>query len=322
MGSKKKNSNRFKQINLVSDQQNIARTVDPLLINSWGLTTVHNSLWVADNGTGVLSHYDFHGNKLTPQQVNVPAPPSPPSPPSLGAPTGLVRNKTKGFNGALLITVTEDGTVNAYNPSVNSDNAPIVVDNSSSGTVYKGVTIVKKKLYATDFHNNKIDVFDSDFNTLTGFSFSDPNLPAGYAPFNIVYIFDKLYVTYAKQDDAKHDDVPGLGNGFVNVFTTKGILIRRLISTGALNSPWAVIAYSFDDCKKERLLVGNFGDGIINVFDFNGNFLYALTGIDGKFISIDGLWGLVPKNNNIFFASGPDHENHGLLGKLKEICKQ
>jgi uncharacterized protein (TIGR03118 family) len=212
----------------------------------------------------------------------------------------------------------------------------IRVFGSPDGAVYKGLALgasgTGALLYATDFHNAKVDVFDGSFHpvTLSAGAFRDPALPRGYAPFGIQAINGDIYVSYAKQDAAREDDVPGPGFGFVSVFDPVGHFLRRLITRGELNAPWgmALAPASFGRFGN-RLLVGNFGDGAINAYDLDtGHFDGPLRGEHGKPIRIDGLWGIAFGNglqhqptNTLFFASGPQDEKHGLYGRLDVISK-
>jgi uncharacterized protein (TIGR03118 family) len=186
------------------------------------------------------------------------------------------------------------------------------------GTSEHGAT-----LYAANFSHGTVDMFDKHFNQIG--SFTDPSLPDGYAPFNVQVLDGTLFVTFAKQDDMKHDDVAGVGNGFVDAFDLNGNMLGRVGSGGMLDSPWglAIAPSSFGSIAGD-LLVGNFGDGHINVFDQNtDNFLGQLEGAQGKPITIDGLWSLTPGNggsagnpNTIYFTAGPNSEQDGLFGSL------
>jgi hypothetical protein len=203
-------------------------------------------------------------------------------------------------------------------------------DNSAAGTVYKGLAQgsvgTNNFLYATDFHNNKIDVFDKNFSptTVSG-SFSDPSLPAGYAPFGIANIGGKLFVSYALQDGDAHDDMAGAGHGFIDVFSTDGMLLSRFATRGNLNSPWGMVQAPADFGRfSGDILVGNFGDGRINAFDpQTGKLLGQVEDSTGKPLANDGLWGLAYGNglqagptNELFFSSGPNGEQDGLFGGL------
>jgi uncharacterized protein (TIGR03118 family) len=213
---------------------------------------------------------------------------------------------------------------------VDATHAILAVDNSASEAIYKGLALAANGqghfLYAADFHHNRIDVFDSNFHpvTLSG-HFSDPRIPPRFAPFGIQNILGNLYVTYAKQDEEGEDDVTGPGLGFVDVFDANGHLLRRLISRGPLNAPWGVALAPADFGRfRNRLLIGNFGDGRINAFDLRtGEFRGTLRKASGKPIEIEGLWGLAFGNGllnqptkTLFFAAGPDDEEHGLYGRI------
>jgi uncharacterized protein (TIGR03118 family) len=329
---------------LVSDIVGFADYSDPNLKNPWGISSGPTSpFWISDNHAGVVTLYNGNGQPfpvVSPLVVTVP-PPSGGTPPS--APTGQVFNGNLAsfkINGtaASFIFATEDGTISGWN-SGSGTNAIRTVDNSASGAVYKGLAIgnngTSDFLYAANFHAGTIDVFDSLFapTTLAG-NFTDPNLPSGFAPFNIQNLGGKLYVTYAKQDATEHDDVPGPGNGFVNVFDLNGNLFNRLISNGALNSPWglALAPTNFGDFSN-TLLVGNFGDGLINAFDpGTGAFLGQIQDAWRTPIVIKGLWGLKFGNggnggdsHTLYFTAGipgPSPgavEDHGLFGSIKPV---
>jgi uncharacterized protein (TIGR03118 family) len=330
-----------RQTNLVSDEAGNAAMVDPNLVNPWGLAANPTGpLWINDNGQGVSTLYDSSGDPFPvgqPLVVTVPPPAGSPAG-AAGAPTGMVFNNTQDFvvtegmrsAASVFIFSTEDGTVSGWNPNVDGEAAILAVDNSASGAVYKGLALGSNAggsvLFATDFHNGRIDAFDGTFApaTLSG-SFADPHIPAGFAPFGIATIQGNLCVTYAKQDADQEDDVAGPGNGFINVFDTNGSLIRRFASQGVLNSPWAVVlAPPGFGPFGNTILVGNFGDGEISAFDAaNGAFLGQLT--DGANpLKIDGLWGLIFGNgataggvDTLYFTAGPDEEQHGLFGMLQ-----
>jgi uncharacterized protein (TIGR03437 family) len=207
-----------------------------------------------------------------------------------------------------------------------------MVDNSASGAVYKGLAIGTNAgatyLYATNFHAGTIEVYDTNFKPVTQASgaFTDPMIPSGFAPFNIQTVNGNLYVTYALQDAAKHNDVPGAGNGYVDVYNTAGTLMQHLIAGGPLNSPWgvALAPAGFGDYAND-LLVGNFGDGWINVFNpTTGAFLASLADVKGNTIAISGLWALQVGNggsggdkNAVYFTAGAGGEAHGLFGSLQ-----
>lgn len=337
----------YRQTNLVSDIPGLALHTDPNLRNSWGTSTGPGlPIWVSDNHTGAATLYDGQGN---PQPgpgshqlvVTIPAPPSA-GPAAVGAPDGTVFNPTPdGFavseSGvsapARFLFATEDGTIAGWNHAVDPTRAVIAVDRSTvtdqagdHGAVYKGLALVStqagKFLYATNFRFGTIEVFDSNFRQVN--SFTDPTVPAGFAPFGIHNIGGNLYVTFAKQDAAKHDDDAGPGNGFVDVFAPNGDLLQRLASQGRLNSPWGVtLAPSTFGAFGGDILVGNFGDGRINAFNpTTGQFLGQLRNHGGP-ITISGLWGLrFPAGslnvtpNALYFTAGLNDEADGLLGDI------
>jgi uncharacterized protein (TIGR03118 family) len=330
-----KQPNAYTQRNLVADRPGFAENVDPNLVNAWGIAfNPFGLVWVNDNGTGVSTLYTGDGVR-NPLVVTVP---TAPGSTGTGRPTGIVFNGANAFIASrddvsgvgFFIFATEDGTISAWAPAVDPTHALLAVDNSRSGANYKGLALATNGtgffLYATDFHNGKIDVFDSTFKpaTLSG-SFSDPTIPAGFAPFGIQNILGNLYVTYAKQDAEREDDVTGKGLGYVNIFDANGRLVRRLISRGKLNAPWglALAPASFGKFGN-KLLVANFGDGFINVFDpQTGHCSGRLEHPDGTPVKIDGLWGLSFGNglanqptDTLFFTAGPEDEAHGLYGRL------
>src|SRR6266480_4369017 len=296
----------YKQTNLVSDLPNVAMFQDPNLVNSWGL--VHGPTtpwWVADNGTGLSTLYTGQGAKV-PLTVTIPPPNGSPAG-TTAAPTGVIFNGNGGFNvkengtffSSLFIFDTEDGTISGWNLNFSDrTHAILAVDRSNvgKGAVYKGLAIGSNSsgtfIFATNFRFGTIEMFDSNFKLVR--SFTDHRLPQSYAPFGIQNIGGNLYVTFAKRDATKHDDVAGPGHGFVDVFDTKGNLISRLISRGSLNSPWGLALAPADFGQfSNDLLVGNFGDGHIDVFDPNtGAALGSLQNSGGVPIQIDGLWSL------------------------------
>jgi uncharacterized protein (TIGR03118 family) len=315
-------NNIYVQRNLVSDVAGQAEVQDPNLINPWGMSqTATSPFWTSNHDKGNSTLYNGTGIASATTIVPVPAAGGASTP---GTPTGQVTGNGASWrlpNNAVasFIFATEDGTISAWNGALGgTGTAVIVVDNSKSGAVYTGLasdpSTTAPHLYAANFNSGKIDVFDGTFApvTLSG-SFTDPNLPAGFAPFNIWNIGGKLYVTYAKQDAAKKKDVAGAGNGVVDVYDLSGNFLQRISSGGVLNSPWGVnIAPANWGAFGGALLVGNFGDGKINAFDLKtGNTLGTLQDQSGKPIVIQGLWAILFGNgrsadqNTLYFAAGP-----------------
>ncbi|MFL4995040.1 MAG: TIGR03118 family protein [Microvirga sp.] len=335
--------NSYFQTNLVSDGFVPAAHMDENLINPWGVANSPTGpFWVSDNGTGVTTVYDGNGNPISPgghSSITVAAPPGQTDP---SAPTGQVFNDTHtGFeissNGqtapSVFIFATEDGTISGWNPTVDSGSTVLAVDNSTSGDIYKGLAIGETGgqtyLYATDFHNGTVDVFNSQFHQVG--SFTDPNLPDHYAPFNVQALHGHLFVTFALQDENKEDDVAGPGHGYVDEFDFSGHLLHRVASQGPLDSPWGLaIAPSGFGQFSHDLLVGNFGDGRINAYDpHNFHFLGTLDDPSGNQVVIGDLWALVPGNagqnsdpHSIYFTAGVEDEAHGLFGTLTAAPEQ
>lgn len=313
--------NSYNQHNLVSDIPGLADHTDPQLVNPWGIASTDTSpFWVSDNGTGVSTLYNSSGTK---QGLVVTIPPP-------ATPTGVVFNSTIAFNGDRFIFATEGGTIDGWRGALGTSAETLFIGVDS---VYKGIAIATQVggtyLYATDFLQGNIAIFPSTGAPNLPGNFTDPNLPSGFAPFNIQNINGSLLVTYALQDASKHDDVPGSGNGFVDRFDLNGNFLQRLVSNGPLNSPWGLaIAPAEFGVFSNDLLVGNFGDGRINAFDpLTGAFLGTLLDTSGNPLEIPGLWGLRVGNggnggdlNSVYFAAGipgPDLvEDHGLFGSL------
>jgi uncharacterized protein (TIGR03118 family) len=320
----------FIQTNLVSDIPGEANLTDPGLVNPWGIAASPTSpFWISDNGTGLSTLYNGAGTKI-PLTVTVPAVPGSGS---TSAPTGVVFNGTTDFSlstgsSSHFIFDTEDGTIAAWGGGTT---AALMVNNSGSGAVYKGLAIGNNGtgnfLYATNFNSGKVEIYNGSFG-LKG-TFTDPTVPTGYAPFDVQELNGDLFVTFALQDSAKHDDVAGAGHGFVDEFDLNGNLVTRLVSGGQLDSPWglAIAPTGFGNLGGD-LLVGNFGDGTINAFDpTNGNFIETLDGANGSPLVIDGLWGLRFGNggsggalDTLYFTAGIPGtgmvEDHGLFGSL------
>jgi uncharacterized protein (TIGR03118 family) len=311
---------------LVSDQPGVAPNTDPNLVNAWGLASGPTSpWWVSDNETDVSTLYRGLDGMPQPLVVSVE-----------GAPTGVVFNETAGFvlptgGVARFIFDTEDGTVRAWNPAQGTDSVP-VADRSDAEASYKGLAIADTaagpRLYAADFHNARVDVFDGTFGLVPDSGFVDPSLPSGYAPFGIQTIDDRVFVAYAKQDADAGDEVAGQGKGFVDAYDTAGNLLARVAQHGQLNAPWG-LALAPDTFGRFAgdLLVGNFGDGQINAYAEHGNGHFTHRGElrdeSGKSLTIDGLWALEfgQGGNNgpagtLFFTAGPDDETHGLFGQI------
>src|SRR5450432_830159 len=326
----------YQQTNLVSDLPGMAPVTDPNLVNPWGLVASATSpWWISDNNSGKSTLYSGQG-QIIPLVVTIPGPTGSAAG-TVGTPTGIVFNSTTGFvvsekgvsAPASFIFATEDGTIAGWSGAVDRANAILTVDYSDggAGAVYKGLAIGSTTagtfIYATNFRSGVVQVFNSNFKLVD--SFTDRHIPKGYAPFGIQNIGGNLYVTFAQQDAARHDDVKGRGHGFVDVFNTSGKLLHRLISRGRLNSPWGLaLAPANFGAFSNALLVGNFGDGFIDAYNpTKGGFLGRLSTSSKAPLVIDGLWGLAFGNgagsggtNDLFFTAGIQDESHGLFGKI------
>ena len=336
--------------NLVSDGSVAADNPngpDTNLVNPWGIAfNPWGPVWVADNGAGVSTLYDGAGH-IVPLVVAIPAPAGSDE----AAPTGIVfngaalipppagipptsfvvtDNATSKSGPSLFLFATEQGTIAGWAPSVDFTHAFTAVNNFASGAIYKGLALSAggngNLLYATDFHNRRIDVFDNTFKpaTISG-RFDDPNIPANFAPFGIQAINGDIYVTYAQQDADKVDDVHGRGLGYVDAFDTNGNLLQRVAIRGFLNAPWGMtVAPAGFGAFAGRLLVGNFGDGRVNAFDLaTGRWVGMLIGSDRRPLQVEGLWGLAFGNgflgqqiDSLYFTAGPDDEAHGVYGVI------
>ena len=351
---------RYQRTILTSDIPGAAPNTDPVLSNAWGIafnpSGSGSPFWIADNATGCATLYDGTGvpqptTTPKPLQVGIPLPggsipstackPAAPNTTTPAAPTGLVFNSTPAFlagsTQAAFIFDTEDGTISAWAPSLGTA-AVLEVDESKEspgGAVFKGLAFGTNGgdtfLFATNFRAGTIEVFAPGSTgyqrvSLSDGAFTDPNLPPGYAPFGIHNIGGVLFVTYALQNAAKHDDVAGQGHGFVDIWGTDGSLIQRFAQRGQLNSPWGVVRASmaFGDLSG-LILVGNFGDGTINAYDNSGSFVGTVRDASNKPLAIDGLWSLTlgggknSDSNTLYFTAGPDGETNGLFGTITPI---
>jgi uncharacterized protein (TIGR03118 family) len=315
----------FEAIYLVSNHPGLAANYDPDLVNAWGISHAPGSpLWVSDNGTNKSTLYDRKTGQKVPLTVEIR---------HGGAPTGNVfvpqkddgdvdfPIQKKGASGpSIFIFVTEAGTIQGWNPNVDLTHAVVAVDRSAQNSVFKGVALggANDRLFAADFSNNEVEVFDDHFHQIN--AFTDTSLPKRFAPFNVALINGKLYVAFARRERGGTDEVDRRGLGYVDVFSPSGNLLQHLIANGPLDAPWGMtIAPQGFGAFSGALLVGNFGNGGINAFDPNtGEFLGAVSRPNGNAIKIDGLWGLDSgPDGKVTFAAGPNDESDGLVGLIE-----
>jgi uncharacterized protein (TIGR03118 family) len=300
----------YQQTNLITS------ATDPDLINPWGTSfSATSPFWVSDNGTGKATLYNAAGVK---QGLIVSMPAADPI-------TGQVFNGTASFNGDTFLFASENGHIDGWRGALGTNAEQL---SSVASAVYKGLAITNAKntIYAANFNSGAIDKFTGPGAPIG--SFTDPTLPAGYAPFNIQNIGGVFYVTFALQDGAKHDDVAGAGHGFVDSFDPATNTFTRLISNGVLDSPWGLARApgTFGEFAND-LLVGNFGDGTINAFNpITGAFLGTLDGFGGLALDNPGLWGLTFGNtgagsnpNALYILAGGADEDVGVFARIDAV---
>jgi uncharacterized protein (TIGR03118 family) len=308
---------------LVSDQPGVAPNTDPNLVNAWGLTRARRPVVGVRQRTDKSTLYRGSDGNRPPARCERAQ--------RADGTSSIRRQACRCRRGkAAFLFDTEEGKVLGWNGAQGTN--AVVVANLDDGAIYKGLaiasTVAGPRLYAADFHNAKVDVFDGSFGLVPDSGFVDPALPSGYAPFGIQTIGERVFVSYAKQDADAADEIAGQGKGFVDVYDTAGNLLARVAQHGQLNAPWglAIAPDSFGRFAGD-LLVGNFGDGQINAYEELGNGHFAHRGElrdeSGKSLSIDGLWALeVGQGGNngpagtLFFTAGPDDETHGLFGQI------
>jgi len=314
----------YKQTNLTANTAGVAAHTDAQLSNPWGISFIPGDVfWIANNNSGTSTTYDAQGNKQT---ITAGIPVAATNPCNPGCPTGTVANQSTDFGGALFLFDTEDGILASWNGTLN---ATTKVDNSAANAVYKGLALVSNSagnfLLAANFRSGGIDVFDRNFApaTLSGGTFTDPNLPAGYAPHGIHVINNVVFVAYAVQDAAKHDPVVGAGMGLVDLFQTDGKFLRRMATGGTLNAPWGVVTASANfGTFSNDVLVGNFGDGTISAYGTNDAFLGQMVDSNNHAITNPGLWDMVfgaggtGDPNTLYFTAGGASQTSGLFATL------
>jgi len=323
----------YGQINLVSDISGIAQVQDTNLVNGWGIS-YHPTFpfWVSDNGTGKTTLY-----AVTNDASGIPHASTVPlvvAIPGNGSVSGQVANNSTEFNSDIFLFVSEDGTVSGWRPDLGTA-AEVLATRTNA--IYKGVTLAtfgtNTVLLAANFHESTLDVYDGNSQLLG--QFRDQRAPAGYAPFNVQNLNGVIFVTFAKQDAAKKDDVSGRGRGLIDTFDINTGRFHRFATGKAagghvreMNSPWGLaIAPSTFGSHGNQLLVGNFGSGTIMTFDAHGRFTGLLHGPEDCPVTIDGLWGLTfgadggvsGVSTDLYFSAGPNDERHGLFGAIQAL---
>lgn len=312
---------------LVSDTAGYGNNVriDGNLVNAWGIAVGPTGyFWIGANHSSLSTVYNGAGAE-THTAVQIPSRTGITG----GAPTGVIYNSTTGFKGSKFIFAGEDGTISTWVPD--SSRAIRVATSTSATAVYKGIAMAadgaNNYLYLTNFKEGKIDVYDNNFSAVPARTIMRPSsIPAAFSPFGISNINGKLYVSFAKNKPAPDngDDESGAGNGYIVIFNPDGSVNKPFASGGTLNSPWGIVQApdGFGGFKND-ILIGNFGDGMINVYDANGGFLGQLKDNNGNVLTVDGLWAIIftdtPGNdkNTLYFAAGPNGESHGLFGKIQ-----
>ena len=335
-----KQKKNFEQTNLVASnaEYNAAR-IDPLLVNSWGIAfSPGGTAWVNAQGGHISAVYNSEGLQVRPA-VNIPSPGGPTG----GNPTGIVFSgsatdfKLPAPNNqpARFLFVGVDGVLSGWNGA--AGNNALLIKNNVATSAYTGLALATSAganfLYAANFRARRIDVFDKNFNAVA-MPFTDPGLPAGYSPFNIQKVEDVLYVMYAKVGSNGRSEA-GLGKGYVDIYSTNGMLVKRFASGAQLDAPWGVAKApatffedaeeSGDDDNEPAILIGNFGNGHINAYKTDGKFMGELA-LHKAPLVIEGLWAITfaPTTatsinpNRLYFAAGPDEETHGLFGYIKK----
>lgn len=331
----------FLRTDLVSDRAGFATHTDPQLVNPWGIAFGPDTyFWVANNGTSTSTLYDGEGEILS-NAIGGPIA-LPIADPELGV-TGMVFHSGEGFviraggpaAPSRFIFATAAGTLIGWSAEVDPQNGVIALDASSTGSRYTGLAIQtsgsRTLLYAADFPNGEVDVYDAEFTPASGLAasaFVDPQLPAGYGPFGIQALEGRIYVTYALRNAAGTEEEPGPGLGIVSVFAADGAFVTRIASGGVLNAPWGLTRAPAEFGRYDNaLLVGNFGDGRITAIDSQTlEILGQLESDIGVPIEIDGLWALTFGNgrlagepDDLYFTAGPDEETHGVFGEITAI---
>lgn len=312
---------QYSATNLTSNMPGVGNFTDPNLVNAWGIAALPGGpFWVSDNGTGLSTIYNLQGE---PQSLVVTIPTASGS--GIGTPTGIVANTSSAFKitegnntgAAFFLFATEDGTISGWNPSVDQTNAIVALNNSASHAVYTGLAISTTSagnfIYAADTANNLVDIYDGNFNLVR--SFTDTSLPAGFTPYGIQVLRNKLYVTFNKR---------GTQSGYVNTYDLNGGSQVHLVQAGSLDAPWGLaLAPPNFGPMSNALLVANLGSGWINAYDPTTGAFLGYLNQGGTQITIDELWGIMfaaapsaTPPGRLYFTAGPGGYSNGLFGVI------
>lgn len=314
----------FVKTNIVSSIRDNGNNTTKILRNPWDVVILNDTIWTTVNGSWTLQQYTLDGIFLKSVFVTAIS--------DFNRPTGLVTYNGSSFlypNGlgvmtpSKLITVTETGTINAYDPASTVNVAPITYSDPTK--IFTGCDIFNDRLYVTNFASGFVEVYNGTFSNIS--QFTDAEMTSiGYAPYNAKFINGNLYVTFAKQDITKRFSVFGTGNGYVDIFSPDGTYIKRFANRDTLNAPWAIMPYRVmrNNNLTDVILVGNFGDGKISIFATDGTLLGFAHDINGTQFVIDGLWGFTEwqgkgNRDTIYFVAGINNRVDGVIGSLNFV---
>lgn len=318
----------FISINLVSNIPDCSRNIDPNLLDPWGIVVIGDTIWITNSGSGLITRYNLLGIPLLPA-INIFGPFC-----NIAQPTGIVYNcnifafpliKANISESASIIVATRDGTINGYNGQIDSCSSALLIDNSMNNSVYTGLELVNNILYAVDFYNQCIDTYDGNLYKITMGAFEDKciedPIPVDFAPYNIINIGDVLYVTYARQNPVDNQyEFLGPGHGYINIFTLDGIFIKRFASRCCLNAPWGMaVSPSCFGYPAGSLLISNFGDNTINIFDPCGVYLGKMKDKSGIDLFIMGIRGLYVNTNHdriVYWTSRGNNLKEAYIGSI------
>jgi uncharacterized protein (TIGR03118 family) len=330
-GNKGSGTGELAVINLASDQAGEAANLGPSMGNSWGIVGFQGDFWIANEATGAVTIVDGSGKlangKISSGSIELGEGITGVTVNDMASDKNLFQmHKDTKCEPAQLIFASAKGLLIGVNPDLSTTEGFTLVDRSQAGAIYLGVALLHTSngplVLAADFHNGNVDVFDASFTLVTSVSFVDRDIPAGFAPFNVMVFNDKVFVAFAQQDENKEEEVTGPGLGFIAVFDASGTLLNT-IESDLFNAPWGMAQTCNFAQFPNALLVGNFGDGRITAIDLTGMTVLGQLMSGDTAISVDGLWGITfgtgvdkARADGLYFAAGPDDEAHGLFGVI------